>query len=98
MAVDTRQKRASAIGLGLAALLVLPAPNGTIDLADQQQAASVYAGILAAPSVEIPGDIVTTAMAIFARSVTSEDARFSRGVTSEIATFARTITTERAER
>jgi hypothetical protein len=98
MAVDTRQKRASAIGLGLAALLILPAPGGTIDQADQQQAASAYAGILAAPSVEIPGDIVTTAPAIFARSVTLSAAHIDRTVTGELSTVARTITIANAER
>jgi hypothetical protein len=98
MAIDTRQKRASAIGLGLAALLVLPAPHGTIEQADQQQVASVYAGILAAPSVEIPGDLVTTAPSFFRRSVTTANARFARTVTLDASTFARAVTTEGAER
>jgi hypothetical protein len=97
MAVDTRQKRASAIGLGLAALLVLPAPDGTIDQADRQQAASAYAGILAAPSVEIPGDIVTTSPMFFRRSLDASFAAFARqhGGTSR---YRRQVTTQDTER
>lgn len=44
MAVDTQDKRASVLGLGLAALLVLPAP-GTLDQPDRQHVAFSYRGI-----------------------------------------------------
>jgi hypothetical protein len=46
MAVDSRDKRASVLGLGLAALVVLPAP-GTLDQADRQHVAYCYRGITA---------------------------------------------------
>jgi hypothetical protein len=45
MAVDTREKRASIIGLGLAAALVLPTPDASVVLQDRQQVAFAYAGI-----------------------------------------------------
>jgi hypothetical protein len=45
--VNTRQNRSSAIGLGLAALVVLPAPDGSVALADRQQVTACYAGISA---------------------------------------------------
>lgn len=46
MAIDTRDKRASVLGFGLAALVVLPAP-GTIDQPDRQHLAYCYRGIQA---------------------------------------------------
>jgi hypothetical protein len=45
--MNTRNKRASALGIGLAALVVLPAPDATIAQADRQQVAYSYAGISA---------------------------------------------------
>ena len=48
MALDTRNKRASAVGLALAWRMVLPHPDGTIATADRQQAALCYAGIATA--------------------------------------------------
>lgn len=54
MAVDTRNKRASCLGLAFAAALVLPAPDGAIDAADRQQTAYCYAGIAAAPPTPTP--------------------------------------------
>lgn len=52
MAVDTRDKRASVLGLGLAALLVLPEP-GTIDQPDRQHVAYSYRGIQADVSSDV---------------------------------------------
>lgn len=46
MAVDTRDKRASVLGLALASLLVLPEP-GTLDQPDRQHVAYSYRGITA---------------------------------------------------
>ena len=43
MAIDTRDKRASVLGVGLVALLVLPAP-GSLDQPDRQQLAYTYRG------------------------------------------------------
>ena len=42
--MNTRDKRASVLGLGLAALLVLPEP-GALDQGDRQQLAYCYRGI-----------------------------------------------------
>lgn len=45
MALDTRNKRASALGLTLAALRVGPTPDGTLGTADRLHAAYLYSGI-----------------------------------------------------
>ena len=42
MAVDTRDKRASALGVGLASLRPLPGPNNSIDAGDRSQVAVSY--------------------------------------------------------
>jgi hypothetical protein len=52
--MNTANKRASAIGIGLALRLVLPIPDATIDAADRQQVAYSYAGIQAANPIPIP--------------------------------------------
>ncbi len=52
--MNTANKRASAIGIGLAIRLVLPIPDSTIDQADRQQVAYSYAGIPAASPIPIP--------------------------------------------
>lgn len=58
MAIDTRDKRASAIGVALPWRSLLPAPDGVLDQGDRQQVALHYRGIAAAnPSpqaAEIP--------------------------------------------
>jgi hypothetical protein len=53
MALDSRDKRASSLGWGLAALLVLPAP-GTLDQPDRQHVAYSYRGIQADEAVLDP--------------------------------------------
>lgn len=45
MALDTRNKRASALGLGLAPLRVGPSPDGSLVAADRLHLAYLYAGI-----------------------------------------------------
>ena len=45
MAIDTRNKRASVIGLGLMFVRCYPAPDGTIDANDRRHIALGYAGI-----------------------------------------------------
>jgi hypothetical protein len=45
--VNTRSKRSSAIGIGLAALVILPAPDGAVAQADRQQVTAAYSGIAA---------------------------------------------------
>ena len=47
MAVDTRSKRASVLGIGLAAALTLPLVDGTVAQADRQHVAFAYAGLIA---------------------------------------------------
>jgi len=51
MAVDTRDKRASCIGLGLPVPSVLPQPDGDIDAPDRLQVAFCYAGIAVAEAI-----------------------------------------------
>ena len=48
MAIDTRNKRSSAIFIGSPWRGMLPLPDGTIGQADRQHAAFLYSGILAA--------------------------------------------------
>lgn len=43
MAIDTRNKRASILGVGLAAALALPAPDGAVVEADRQHVGFAYA-------------------------------------------------------
>jgi hypothetical protein len=59
MPLDSRNKRASALGIGLAALVVLPAPDGTVVQADRQQVAYCYAGISAQALVEYDVMVLT---------------------------------------
>jgi hypothetical protein len=59
--VDTRNKRASALGFVLAALVVLPAPDAAIGQADRQQVTFSYAGILAeSETPEVPDRVSAT--------------------------------------
>jgi hypothetical protein len=43
----TRNEMASALGLGLIPLVVLPSPDGSMDQADAQHALGTFAGIIA---------------------------------------------------
>jgi len=54
MAVDTRNKRAGAILVGIPWRGMLPLPDGAIDQADRQQTAFFYPGILAGAPVILP--------------------------------------------
>jgi len=45
VAIDTRDKRASALACGLPWLVPLPTPDGTIGAADRAHSAGFYAGI-----------------------------------------------------
>lgn len=47
MAIDTRNKRASAIGIDSIRPHVYPNPDGSLNQADRQQIAYKYSGILA---------------------------------------------------
>lgn len=48
MAVDTRSRRASVLGIGLAFTLTLPLSDGTVGQPDRQHVAFSYPGIQAA--------------------------------------------------
>jgi len=57
MAIDTRDKRGSIIGIGL--VVLLPLANGTIDQGDRQQTAHTYVGIVSdLPVIIETGNIV----------------------------------------
>lgn len=60
MAINTRNKRASILGIGLAASIVYPNPSGTIDQAARQQTAYAYPGIDAGIAFTIPSGVLTT--------------------------------------
>jgi hypothetical protein len=57
VAVDTRSKRASVLGIGLTAALTLPLADGAMDQADRQHVAFAYAGISAEVAI-IASDVV----------------------------------------
>lgn len=62
MAIDSRNKRASCLGVALAGRMVFPNPDGSIAaLADRQQVAYAYPGIAATTQTEptILGDLTT---------------------------------------
>lgn len=52
MAIDTRDKRASAAGIALVFLLQPPLADGALNQGDRQQATNAYRGVLAAGAVE----------------------------------------------
>ena len=70
MALDTRNKRASAVGLALAWRLVLPNPDGSLIQADRQQAALCYAGIDADEAIIVEARRLTTTAASRSRAAT----------------------------
>ncbi len=49
--INSRNRRASILGLTLASLVVLPAPDGAIDAADRAQVATSYAEDIGTPAV-----------------------------------------------
>ena len=51
MALDTKQKRSSAIGINLPFVVLFPDPDGAVSQADRQDVGYSYAGILAAGAV-----------------------------------------------
>ena len=54
MAIDTRDKRASAISAGIPFIVIAPLADGTIDAGDRQMVADVYSGIAAdAPVISL---------------------------------------------
>lgn len=62
MAVDSRDKRGSVLGLALGLALVLPNPDGlTLDQGDRQQVALSYRGVSAQAAEAADGEIVYVA-------------------------------------
>ena len=61
MAIDTRDRRASVLGLALGLALVLPNPDGlALDQGDRQQTAFCYRGISAGVEAIVPADYSAT--------------------------------------
>jgi hypothetical protein len=58
MAVDTRSKRASVLGIGLAAALTLPLSDGAVGQPDRQHVAFCYAGLAASTVEAAQADVV----------------------------------------
>lgn len=59
MAVDTRNKRASCLGIGHITRSVLPDPDGTVGQEDRQQCAYSYSGLQAGLPAETVTRLVT---------------------------------------
>ena len=68
--IDTRNKRAAALGFGLASLLVLPAAAGAISIEMAGHALSAYAFDL--PDLNLFYDIEVTAEGVDRPTITSE--------------------------
>lgn len=65
MAIDTRDKRASAVGVGLPWRRVGPVPDGSLaSAADRRQLAGCYAGLAAGGGPGPPADIPETALTL----------------------------------
>lgn len=89
MAIDTRDRRASALAAGLAFLIVLPAPDGlAFDQGDRQQVTGRYRGIAAGAAVIGPADVVNVAASFRSRVLASATVR-SRPTAA--ASVARTV-------
>lgn len=58
MAIDTRSKRASILGIGLVAALTLPFVDGTVGQPDRQHVAYTYPGISTEETGQEPSPIV----------------------------------------
>ena len=56
MAIDSRNKRASAGACGLVFLVALPTPDSTIDAADRAHSAGFYSGIAVGITIVAPVD------------------------------------------
>jgi hypothetical protein len=75
MAIDTRSRRASVLGITLAALVALPAPDGTVGQPDRQHVAACYPGIAATAAVA--ADAIGELTSDGASSLLGGDAAFS---------------------
>jgi hypothetical protein len=77
--VNTRNKRASALGLALIPLVVLPAPDASVSLPDRQQVTACYAGISAGELV-VYDFIEATNVELRAASATNVELRAASAV------------------
>ena len=78
MAVDSKQKRSSAIGLRQAWLPVLPDADGSLDQGDRQDTAFSYMGILSSsPSITKVSKVVTAFAAASLMKVASYTSTFT---------------------
>jgi hypothetical protein len=75
MAVDTRNKRASVIGLAAATLLTLPLADASVGTADRPHVAYSYAGI-AVESPIIPPDMTRVTDVLVTAPSVAVDIRF----------------------
>lgn len=69
MAIDTRSKRASVVGLAIAARLTLPLSDGTVGQPDRQHVSFSYAGIA---SIVLTGRITFSGEALTFGVLTAE--------------------------
>lgn len=60
MAVDTRAKRASVLGLCAAVVLTLPAPDATVGQDDRQHTSFCYSGLTASAAVIATAEVIMT--------------------------------------
>jgi hypothetical protein len=89
MALDTRDRRASALACALSFLTVLPAPDGlALDQGDRQQVSALYRGVLAIPASVL--DICDTSVSSLVPNRTVDDLNPVRSVDS--LTPVRTVT------
>lgn len=71
MAIDTRNRRASAVGVMLPFMGCLPLADGTIDADDRRQLAACYAGLSTPPPSEItvyPDPFLATTVLVAGRA------------------------------
>lgn len=69
MALDTRSKRASSVGIVSFTVLALVLPDGAIAAADRQHIATSYSGILSNASIEVTPTPASLSLSTFAPSV-----------------------------
>lgn len=87
--INTRNKRASAIGLAFTALSILPAPDGAVSQADRQQVAYTYAGLSAGQLIvydfiTFTGETLTPALSFSAETLTPSLSVSSESLTSAL--------------
>lgn len=82
MAIDTRAKRSSAIGVGVPVPSTLPDADGTVAATDRQWLAWLYSGIAAAAPVDAYEQIYSALVAI--RQTASANVAIRQTMTSAV--------------